>query len=257
MLSTGFFESAVAVAPTRSAASELKSVLAAGNGQESVHWLSIGSLGSKRVVISTDAGRLSGIQRITFTSNGSTGHVTVELVGGVLYIRGDAMTLEGYMGLKQSEASKVANQWISMRSNVPDYQAVVEGLTISTTISELNMTGPITYGSEQTVDGKSTIVIHGKTFANVGNTGAPSMPQTLYVESHGQPLPVKAIDNYQGSVGTIDFSDWGEVIKVAAPGGSPLLSRHPGCSKPLRRADVNNPTGELKIGFHSDHLVID
>jgi hypothetical protein len=206
---------AAAVAP--SAATELRNVLTAGDSQESVHWMSTGSYESKSLVNSTDAGRSVGIQKITYTSSGSTGHVTVELVGGVLYIRGDAMTLEGYMGLKAARATAIANRWFSMRNNVPDYQAVVAGLTISTTIPELNMSGSITYGPDQKVNGEQTAVLRGKTVANVADTGAPSMPQTLYVASSGKPLPVKVVDDYEGSLSTATFSNWGEAIRVTAP----------------------------------------
>jgi hypothetical protein len=223
-LSAGLLVSAATAAPTRSAASELKSVLAAGDAQESVRWVSIESLGSKRLVISTDAGRSIGIQRITYTNAGYTGHAIVELVSGVLYIRGDAMTLVEYFGLKKSQATKVANKWFAMRSNIPDYQAVVAGVTISTTVSELKMTGPITYGSDQTVNGKPTFVIRGKTLANVANTGNPSMAQSLYIASRGQPLPLKVVVSYEGTQSAVDFSNWGRVIKETAPVGAIAFS---------------------------------
>jgi hypothetical protein len=157
---------------------------------------------------------------VTYTSGGSTGHVTIELVGGELYVRGDAMTLVGYMGLKKARATKVANRWFSMTSSAPDYQAVVAGLTISTTVSELHMVGPLSYGSNQTVNGESAIVILGKTRANQAGPGAPSMPQILYVSSHGRPLPIKVVDTYQGDVSTTYFSHWGEAIKVTVPAGA-------------------------------------
>jgi hypothetical protein len=46
------------------------------------------------VTVVPDAGSAEGIQRVTYEQGGTSGHETVEVVGGVGYLNGDSFTLE-------------------------------------------------------------------------------------------------------------------------------------------------------------------
>src|SRR5947207_849028 len=73
-----------------SPAALLGSILAAGRAQHSVHYVSKIQLGTVRIAQVADVGATKGIQRITYSKAGTTGHVTVVVSAGRAYVRGDA-----------------------------------------------------------------------------------------------------------------------------------------------------------------------
>jgi hypothetical protein len=108
----------------------LRSILVAGEAQKSVHYVSVQSAGGDRIVEVADAAWDQGIQRITYTHAGQTGHVTVLVTPGTAYVNGDTFALTSYMGYGPDAASAYSGRWIEIPSSDHDYNAVSSDVTM-------------------------------------------------------------------------------------------------------------------------------
>src|SRR5437773_10215969 len=72
----------------------LARIIATARAQHSVHYVSTAQLGTTRVVQVADVAAATGIQRISYTKSGTTGHVTVIVSAHRAYVRGDAFRSE-------------------------------------------------------------------------------------------------------------------------------------------------------------------
>jgi hypothetical protein len=191
-------QSQPAVASTRvHALAELKAVIAAADAESSVYVTSSAQFSaSLRVTISGTIGTSSGTQTINYDLHGTPHLVTVVLVDHVAYIRGDMTVLQNFMGLKASEARAVAGKWFKMSNNVPDYATVSNGLTVSSSVNDCNMSGAVTASSNRKVDGEPVIVLSGHSVASSLN--GPSLPETIYASATGKPLPIEVTQTESG-----------------------------------------------------------
>jgi len=206
----------VAAVASVSPSSELRAVIAAANAEDFVHVTSSARLNaSLRVTITGTVGTSSGTQTIDYDLDGNAHLVTVVLLDQVAYIKGDATVLQKYMGLKATEARRVAGKWFKMLSTVPDYTAVSGGLTVSSVVNEFNMSGAITALADRKLDGSPVIALSGNSVASA-LTG-PSLPETLYASTNGKPLPIEVTQTQSGRTATITFADWNTAVRVAAP----------------------------------------
>lgn len=154
-----------------------------------------------------------GIQRITFTKHGRTGHVMVRVAHRTAYIRGDAFTLHGYMGFTSAQASRYAGRWISLPHTSSGYKTVAAGVTFSSLLRLLYPHGnPVRVSG--TLDGRKVVGVRVKQ----RNSGLRYI-ETLWAKKHGTPLPVEEyqVAPSKGYWQRVTMSRWNEPVHVRAP----------------------------------------
>jgi hypothetical protein len=186
-------------------------ILAAARAQQSVHYVTDARFGTFHTRMVCDVGRTRGIQRITFQSEGKTGTVTVLVVAGSAYLRGDSFVLTRYMGFKAAGSAGYAGKWVRIPRTDRHYAAVAEAVTLSSAIGELRLAGPLSALPETTIAGRRVLGIKGAT------TGKPKVPEALYARAQGLPLPVGEIASDGTAVVVTNLSGWNEAVHVAVP----------------------------------------
>lgn len=190
------------------------SAIAAASAKHSVHYVSTSNLGGNSETMVGDAAIDRGIQRITFTHAGKTGHVTVVVVQAVAYVRGDAFTLRNYMGLTSAQSSRYAGRWFYLVPPSGAYGVVAEAVRMGSFVSELQMPGPYTAAPATTIAGQHVSGVRTKVTRS-GKTAT----LTLYVAG-GTHLPVaQVISGGNGKI-TTTLGRWNERVTVAAPSGA-------------------------------------
>jgi hypothetical protein len=192
------------------AAQILSKALAAANAVGSVHLNATARTGSSSGVYHQNVSSAAGNQVIT---NSDGGQLTVLVVAGVGYLRGNAISLGKLF--RGHAISTLTGRWISVRPGEPGYHEITGGITLSSVMSEFMPAGPLTSTGPRTVDGRPVIGVRGTAPAVAGVP--QGQPVTLYVAAAGLPLPV----SYQAGTGpdqaTATFSRWGQAVHVAAP----------------------------------------
>jgi len=116
---------AVAAAGAAGAATSPKAlraaILKAASAKHSVHYV-VGSRPGSRIKMVSDVAANRGIQRVTFSKSGRTGHATTVVVKSTAYVRGDAFALHAYMRLPASFAARYAGKWIAIPHTSPLYR---------------------------------------------------------------------------------------------------------------------------------------
>jgi hypothetical protein len=190
----------------------LASALAASRAESAVFWKGSTTADGATIVETTNAGKSQGNQTVTITvGTRSAGTISIELFGDTVYMKGDTADSLLFQGFTASAATAEANQWISVPSSQPFYAVVAAGLTVKSTVQELNLTGQLKRVRRTEVLGRSVIDIKG-TLSLEGVTG----PAVLYVRSHGTPLPVEETTSGDGT-GIVTLSRWGEPVDVGSP----------------------------------------
>jgi hypothetical protein len=202
-------------AATLTPAQTLASSLAAARAQKSVHYVAVQNAGRLNVTIAGDAAVDRGVQRITYRNNGKTGHVTAIVVANTAYVRGDAFTLEQYMGLPAATAAADAGKWLRLEKTSVGFAAVAAGVRLASTFSEIAMPKPLTAVPPTTVGGQHVVGVRA-TFTRSGH----KVTQTLFVRSAGTPLPVEQLTTTGSITVRVLFSSWNEPVRVAAPASS-------------------------------------
>ena len=192
----------------------MEASLAAGKAQQSVHYVSRATGANFNVTMVGDAGRTSGIQRITYTKGGKSGHVTVMVIANTAYIRGDAFALQDYMGFTASAAAQANGKWITLAHTQQSYASVAAGVRLASTMSELRLKAPVTTLGSAHAGGKAVVGI-GNTFVVSGHQFAG----TLYVRASGPPLPVEEKEISSVEQFDVTLSRWNEKLKLSAPSG--------------------------------------
>jgi hypothetical protein len=191
------------------------SILAATRAQHSVHYVSIQEAGTTSVSIVADAGKSSGIQRITYRKAGKSGHVTVIVVARTAYVRGDAFTLRQFMGFTAADATKYADRWMLVRHTHPGYDVVAEDVTFASAVSGLTPEGQLENVSGTKIGGRPVIGVRGTTTSR-----GQKVVTTLLVAADGRPLPVREVSTGLGGTVQLTFSSWNEAVHVRAPRGA-------------------------------------
>ena len=197
----------------------LASILAAARAERSVHYESSESSGTSSVRQTGDAGSSVGIQRITYSSGGRTGHVTVIATTTRAFVRGDAFTLAGYMGLKPSAAARYGGVWIRWTAADSGFASVAAGVRLGSTIDELTPSGSLATVPPTTVGGRRVIGV-----AGTATSGGASVTTTLYASATGAPLPVRETAIHGSDRLTVRFSGWNEQVHAALPARSVAVS---------------------------------
>jgi hypothetical protein len=189
----------------------VSAALAKAHAQTSVHYVSSQASGGRAVTIVGDAATDRGIQHITYRRSGRAGHVTVLVVANTAYIRGDALTLESYMGIPSSAAAAWAGKWLSLASSAPGYPTVSAAVRLGSTLDEVKMPPPFREIGISTRHGRRVVGIVSR-FKHAGRT----VTATLYVDP-ARSLPVEQVDRSGGITVTATFSRWNERVSVSPP----------------------------------------
>jgi hypothetical protein len=187
------------------------SILAAARTQHSVHYDST-SVGPVRTQIVGDAAADRGIQRITFTQSGKTGHVTVVVIKRTAYIRGDAFTLNTYMELPAPGAARYANRWISVAHANRAFADIAADVTLGSFVQSLNLGGK-TVRVTGTVGGRKVVGVR----MTRSEQGLREV-ETLFARTGRLHLPVEEKDVVQGQGWTqATMTRWNEPVRLHAP----------------------------------------
>jgi hypothetical protein len=177
------------------------------------------------VTITGDVSTTGGSQTVVAAVNGQTGHVTVTLVNGIAYFRGDEIGLAGFMGLPSSASNQYANRWISLDSTNAAFASVSAALTTSSALTQITVAKPLTFRGTTQKMNEQVFTVGGTTSGTpTGATKPVAVPVTLYVETAKAHLPVY----YAGTLGpknkkqtqSVALSGWNEPVTLRAPVGS-------------------------------------
>ena len=158
-----------------------------------------------------------GIQRISITKHGQTGHVTVLVVHNTAYIRGDAFAMHAYMGFSSSEAARYHGHWISISRGYPAYHTVAAAVTLPSFVHELHFPSSSLTRVSGTFAGRKVVGVR-----RVGTLEGLKAVQTLYARANGTPLPVELVQvaRAKGYRDSVVMSHWNERVLVTAPAHS-------------------------------------
>ena len=144
--------------------------------------------------------------------------------------------MEKVLGLTAAQSSTYKDKWLSFPTSNHSFSELVSGLLDSQVASELEMTGPYTFGGTKMIGGHLTQAIEGTAATSSGS----KVPIVLYVESSGTPRPVEEVTNPNAKSsdiqGTVTFSNWGEVTHPVAPATS--ISSDPSPARGLTRGST-------------------
>jgi len=202
-------------------------------GSQGVHFTSVATQSGVTIRVEGDTGTTSGSQNLTVKRGSLTEQVTAMVVGSTGYVKANTAALHNVIGLSNALSRTHAGTWLSFPTSNSALGQLVGGLLNSQVTSELQMSGPFTYGTVTTVNGQKALAVHGYVSTQSGS----KVPVILYVASTGAPLPIQEVTNPGSSGGasaihgTVTFSHWGETTNVKAPARSvSLLKLVPGAT---------------------------
>jgi hypothetical protein len=186
-------------------------------GAQNVHYVSKATEQGITLEVVGDTGKTSGSQVLEVQNGSTIEELAVVLIGATGYLRGNVAALEKVLGLTTSQSNTYANKWLSFPTSNTSLDELVSGLRDSEVASELEMTGPYTFGATKMIAGHVTQAIKGTAATSSGT----KVPIVLYVDSTGTPRPVQEITNPSAKSsaikGTVTFSNWGETTHPKAP----------------------------------------
>lgn len=178
----------------------------------SVHYASSSTSSKETLVESGDAGPASASQTVTM----GKGTISILVIGGFTYVKGNAAGLETLAGLSSSQASEAAGQWIEFATSNTAFAPVVQGVRSQDIAKELALTTPLSLGRARTIDGQKVEAIEG-----TQKFGSKTQHVVLYVRTKGTHVPVEedSVDAQGKRTATehIAYSKWGERIRPSAP----------------------------------------
>jgi hypothetical protein len=178
----------------------------------SVHYASSSTQSAKTLLESGDAGPASGNQTVLM----GQGTISIVVIGGISYVKGNAGGLQSLVGLDASQAAEAANHWIEFSTTNAAFSQVVAGVRSKDIAHQLALKGPLTLGHGRTVGGVAVDTIKG-----TQKLGKSTLHVVLYVRAHGAPVPVEedSVDS-KGHTTTaehVTYSMWGEQVRPKAP----------------------------------------
>jgi hypothetical protein len=202
---------AVPAGATTSASTLYQEALASTHAW-SVHYESDSTEAKVTLLESGDAGPASASQTVTM----GKGTISILVIGGISYVKGNADGLQNLAGLSSSQASEAAGQWIEFSTDNAAFAAVVAGVRSADLSKELALKAPLSLGHARRLDGQAVDAIEGtQTF------GKKSERVVLYVRARGTHVPVEEDSvNAKGQSTVaehITYSKWGELVRPKAP----------------------------------------
>ena len=189
----------------------------------SVHYVSSSSqsdsTGSKVTLLeSGDAGPASGTQTVYYSRGGVNGSITISVIGGITYVKGNVNGLENLAGLSPVQAAASANQWIDFATTNAAFSQVVAGVRSRDIAQQLALSGQLSLGRQRTLNGSAVEAIAG-TQQPAGST--KRIHVVLYVRAKGRHVPVEedSVTAKGRPDGTfhVTYSRWGELVRPQAP----------------------------------------
>ncbi len=150
------------------AKSEYQAALKAA-GSQNVHYISKANepgIGAIKAI--GDTGKTSGSLDLQIVNGSKTEHLKVLLVGSTGYVRGNEVGLEAVLGLTAAQSTTYANKWLSFPTSNTSLAELVSGLRDTDIPSELQMSGPYTFGSSKTINGQDAKAINGTAATSSG-----------------------------------------------------------------------------------------
>jgi hypothetical protein len=203
---------AAAAIRTAASASTLYQDALATTRSWSVHYDSASTESKVTLVESGNAGPASASQTVTM----GKGTISILVIGGFSYVKGNVNGLESLAGLSATQSAEAAGQWIEFSTDNAAFAPVVDGVRSADVAKELALKAPLSLGRSRTLDGQAVDVIDGtQTF------GKKSTHVVLYVRAKGSHVPVEEDSvNAKGQdtdAEHIVFSNWGEQVRPEAP----------------------------------------
>ena len=203
---------AAATIRTAASASTLYQDALATTRSWSVHYDSTSTESKVTLVESGNAGPASASQTVAM----GKGTISILVIGGFTYVKGNVNGLESLAGLSATQAAEAAGQWIEFSTDNAAFAAVVDGVRSTDVAKELALKAPLSLGRSRTLDGQAVDAIDG-----TQSLGKKSGHVVLYVRAKGTHVPVEEDSvNAKGQetdAEHIVFSKWGELVRPEAP----------------------------------------
>ncbi|MGA2473022.1 MAG: hypothetical protein ABSG39_05945, partial [Acidimicrobiales bacterium] len=103
----------------------------------SVHYASSSIQSKVTLLESGDAGPASGTQTVLTGKGSSTDNATIDVIGGITYVKGNVGGLENLAGMSAAEATVAAGQWIDFATDNTAFSQVVAGVRSQDLAKEL------------------------------------------------------------------------------------------------------------------------
>jgi hypothetical protein len=178
----------------------------------SVHYVSASTESKVTLVESGNAGPASASQTVTM----GKGTISILVIGGFSYVKGNVDGLESLAGLSATQAAEATGQWIEFSTDNAAFAPVVDGVRSTDVAKELALKAPLSLGRSRTIDGHAVDAIDG-----TQSFGKKSGHVVLYVRAKGTHVPVEEDSvNAKGQdtdAEHIVFSKWGELVRPEAP----------------------------------------
>ena len=142
----------------------------------SVHYVSSSTEAQVSLLESGDAGPASGTQTVATGKGNLNDTITIDVIGGLTYVKGNAGGLVALAGLNTANALQAAGKWIEFSTNDAAFSEVVVGVRSHDVATELELKGPLTLGHASTIDGIAVDAVDG-----TQGSGKKSMRVVLYV----------------------------------------------------------------------------
>ena len=157
----------------------------------SVHYDSTSTESRQTLVESGDAGPASGSQTVTM----GKGTISIFVIGGISYVKGNVAGLESLAGFSSSQAAEATGQWIEFSTDNSAFAPVVDGVRSADVAKELALRPPLSLGQGRTLHGESVDAIDGtQTF------GKKSQHVVLYVRAQRNPRSGRGgLGEFQGT----------------------------------------------------------
>jgi hypothetical protein len=210
---------AAASRPTLDASTLYRDALASTHAW-SVHYVSTSTQSKVTLYVTGDAGPASGIQTVSAGTGSLDDTISIDVIGGITYVKGNAGGLEVLAGLNAAQAAAASNRWIDFATNDGAFSQVVAGVRSPDVATELELKGPLTLGRPRTLDGLKVDAVEGTQL----NPSHRSMRVELYVRAGGTHVPVEEDSvNARGKTTSalhVVYSRWGEQVRPEAPSGA-------------------------------------
>jgi hypothetical protein len=201
-----------ASAATAGSASTLYQDALATTRAWSVHYASDSTESDQTLMESGDAGPASASQTVLM----GRGSISILVIGGITYLKGNPAGLQNLAGLTSDQAAEASGQWIEFSTDNAAFAPVVDGVRSQDVAKELALKAPLSLGHARTLDGQSVDAIDGtQTF------GRTSQHVVLYVRANGTHVPVEEdsvnTKGQQTPAEHVIYSKWGERVRPVAP----------------------------------------
>jgi hypothetical protein len=189
----------------------------------SVHYVSRSTRSRVTLSETGDAGPASGTQTVSAGTGSLDDAITIYVIGGITFVKGNAGGLEVLAGLDAAQAAVASNRWIDFSTTDAAFSQVVAGVRSHDVATELELKGPLTLGRPHTLDGLSVEAVEGTQV----DPSHRSLHVVLYVRATGAHVPVEedSIDTRGRDTSALHvvYSHWGELVRPEAPSGALAL----------------------------------